>query len=209
MNRKQLKKFWNTIDPHFAHLEHNKFKKLTSQWESYFLPKLKFENKTVMDYGIGGGFLGKYLFESKKLGYYYGIDISKRSLEEAEKNLSAYSDKITLSLDNFSKLLENDIDIFVSQACIQHFPDEKYLKQFLKKLNNSKCKQLMLQIRHANKTIFNKDKIYKDDRENVRLACHTNKKYLLKHLTNYSLEWEGDVLEKTKYKYMIFKRNVT
>ena len=32
--------------------------------------------------------------------------------------------------DNYYSDFDENIDIFISQACIQHFPNEKYLQEF-------------------------------------------------------------------------------
>ena len=92
MEKKELINFWETCDPVFSHIEINDylgdFDTLTKSWENNFIAKDDFNDKVVVDYGIGGGFLGQYLFSAKNIKKYIGFDISVRQLAEASNNLN-------------------------------------------------------------------------------------------------------------------------
>jgi len=202
-----VKNFWDTCDTAFSHIEIKKHLKnyntLTSQWEKAFIPLLDWKNKSVVDYGIGGGWLGKYLFETKNIDKYIGIDISQRSLDNAKINLFNFRNNVLLFLTNDIDLSSLRADIFVCQACIQHFPDMDYLEKFLCSLNNSSCFKLMLQIANSPKTIFNNSN-YKSITDVVR-ACKTNKEYVSEKLNNYNLEYYSEIYP-NDYQFLIFNK---
>jgi len=200
-----VENFWNTCDTNFAHITvkgHLKnYQTLTSQWEKGFIKLFDWENKIVADYGIGAGWLGKYLFETKNINRYIGIDISNRSLEHSRNNLKNYNAQLFLTDEIDISTL--DIDIFISQACIQHFPNLNYLEQFLESLNKSNCSKLMLQIAHSPTTTFNNDG-YKTISQVVR-ACKTNKEFLQQNLNTYELEYSSDIYP-NDYQFLVFRK---
>jgi 2-polyprenyl-3-methyl-5-hydroxy-6-metoxy-1,4-benzoquinol methylase len=206
MEKKELISFWETCDPVFSHIEINDylgdFSTLTKSWENNFISKYDFNDKVVVDYGIGGGFLGQYLFSAKNIKKYIGFDISARQLAEASNNLNG----LDVDLYNVNdKETFNDLgaDIFISQAVIQHFPDEKYFINFLKNVNDSNIGKVMLQIRYNKKTMFRGDYSQK---ENVRLACQTNSDHILGYLTNYNLVASKRLEGKSNYEFLFFEK---
>lgn len=204
--KEQLINFWETCDPTFSHIEINDYlgdlEALTKSWETNFIGRYNFDGKIVVDYGIGGGFLGSYLFSSRNIKKYIGFDISNRQLTEASNNLKNFDVELYNVTD---KETFNDLnaDIFICQAVIQHFPDEKYLINFLNNVNKSGIDKVMLQIRYNEKTVFSGDY---NERENVRLACQTNSDYILGHLTNYSLVESNKTNNKSKYEFLFFEK---
>ena len=211
-NEKQLKLFWNNCDLHFSHNviggHLSNYSTLTKKWESYFIDKVVFKDKTVLDYGIGGGYLGKYLLDNKKIKYYYGVDISERSIQKTSQILKKYNQKKLLNTNIFYDDFKDKVDIFISQACIQHFPTEKYLIEFLKQINSLKLDIVILQIaiNMDNTTEFH-NKQY-NSTSNVVRACYTNEGFLLKYLDNYSIYHKNKkMLNKRKdfLQYLFFK----
>lgn len=205
----ELKKFWNSCGRTFAHLEivgHLKnYDTLSKGWEKEFISKLDFNNKIVLDYGIGGAYLGKYLFENKDINYYYGIDLSDRSLQKAEENLKRYKEHTLLITDEFYDNFNKKVDIIICQACIQHFPNEEYLIKFINKINNLNAEYIMLQIAYKKETKF-KNETYNSVQSVVR-ACYTNKDFILKYLNNYDTYFEGDIgTAATDYQFLIFHK---
>lgn len=208
---KNLQAFWENCDQNFAHLTLSRhlsgYEKLCSAWEREFISKINFKDKRVIDYGLGGGHLGKYLFDKKEISHYYGIDISNRSLKYAEKNLTTHSSKLSLiDTNSFYSTFKEKADIFVSQACIQHFPNMKYLTSFLNKINLLECDTVMLQIRYG-KTLFKNISPTGSLKESdIVYACHTNPTFVSKHLTKYSLDYSSKVDATSKYQFLIFKK---
>jgi 2-polyprenyl-3-methyl-5-hydroxy-6-metoxy-1,4-benzoquinol methylase len=206
MEKKELINFWETCDPVFSHIEINDylgdFSTLTKSWENNFIGKYDFNDKVVVDYGIGGGFLGQYLFSTKNIKKYIGFDISARQLAEASNNLNGLNVDL-YNVDDKETFNDLSADIFISQAVIQHFPDEKYLINFLKNVNDSNISEVMLQIRYNKKTMFRGDYSQK---ENVRLACQTNSDYILGYLTNYKLVSSKRLAGKSNYEFLFFEK---
>lgn len=168
------------------------------------MDRIKMDGKTVIDYGCGGGWIGKYLFDEKKIKAYLGIDIAKRSIEAAEQNLADYENKVFLLVDpnalpDFSQM---KADFFISLSCIQHFPDKEYLDYFLNAINNSEIKTLILQVKYSNKTIF-REHPYKTTHD-IGNGCFTNFAYMQSKLTNYK-GTASDAKTEGEYQYMRFK----
>lgn len=195
-----FKSFWEKCDRAFAHLDIDDHlvseENLYQGWKRNFIKYFEWDKKAVADYGIGGGYLGKMLLSEFGVSSYTGIDISERSLSEARGNLQGYSDKtrFLVSPTPFSKL---GVDIFVSLACIQHFPNERYLIDFLKNLNDSSIPELMLQIRRADRTAFNPN--------NPTLSCVTNYEFVANSLVNYRLHY-ASYPAKNNYQYLVLRR---
>lgn len=205
----KLKEFWNSCDENFAHLTLGRhltgFDNLTRYWENEFIHRLDFKNTNIVEYGIGGGHLGKYLFKKHGISKYIGIDISERSLEFANNNLLDNVGKYNLyDSDYFYKSFKESADIFVSLACIQHFPNVEYLQVFLNKINGLYFKDIILQIRSGNNSFADvkSDKLKEED---VVFACHINDQYILDKLTNYKLVYYSDIDPFSKYQYLHFK----
>ena len=200
----EVKSFWEKCDKTFAHITPNRWLRskteLVASFKKYHGP-FDLNSKTIIDYGIGGGFQGIYLFENLKIKKYIGIDIAERSLKVAKRNLEKYdSKKISLLLlpVDFYKL---NADIFTSFAVIQHFPNKEYLDKFLNNINKSRIPELILQIRHSERNKFSGSL---DKQKDVAFACRTNKRYLLSKLTNYSCIEESQIYEITDYQFLYF-----
>lgn len=204
-----IKDFWEKCDTTFAHITIDKhlknYDELTNNWDKYFLVSLNkifsLHNSTVIDYGIGGGYLGVYLFEKYKISKYVGIDISERQIKYAHKNLQKINlpYELILAPVDFSQI---KADVFISQAVIQHFPDALYLYDFITNLNNSKIPIIMLQIRYDKNTKFAIGQYNKI--QDVVLRCYTNNEYIQSKLNNYYMIYNGPIL-KNKYQFLIYK----
>jgi SAM-dependent methyltransferase len=192
--------FWEQCDRAFAHLDIDDHlvseENLYQSWKRNFIKFFDWNNKSVVDYGIGGGYLGKMLLSEFGIRAYTGIDISERSLAQARENLRDHVGKTSFCLSprNFADI---GADIFVSLACIQHFPSEAYLVDFLENVNGSSIAELMLQIRCADQTVFNPN--------NPTFSCLTNYEYMARILVNYRLLY-ASYPAKNNYQYLVLRR---
>jgi len=215
----KTRKFWETCRANYAHLKYNR--ELTPDtgrvlsFHVEFIDEFDFNNKTIVDYGCGGGHLGLYLFQYCNIEKYIGVDIAERSLISTRKLLkdNDYNFKTHLVPVDFMSL---KADMLISIACMQHFPNVKYLKLFLKNINNSNIKDVVLNIRYANETISNGayddvEATFKKIKETravcnfFGVACLTNKEYIGSKLTNYILvKKTGDDI-KNKGQYLTYR----
>lgn len=215
---KNVVTFWEECPENFAHLEINghlrSIKNLTAIWNSAFIEVLDsmcpIKDSIVIDYGCGGAHLGMHLHKRFGLKSYIGIDIAERQRDAARNNLVKMNeDSLKNALPMY--LLEPDChfsefnaDLFISLACIQHFPSVEYLEDFLLNINSSEIKTIVLQYRHADTTyIANKD--YKE-MFNVCFKCYTNADDISEILDNYALDWVSDKHGITDEQYIIFQR---
>eukprot|EP00965_Chrysotila_dentata_P252295 6210603-Pleurochrysis_carterae.AAC.2 len=196
---KNLSGYWNNADKEYAHINYNGYlageKKLIQAWTDWWLKyspvsmhrRDVFENATVMEYGIGGGLLGKHLLEKYKVRHYIGVDIAERQLEEASNRLDAccrfkYSRlKVDHILDDVD-LNPFRIDVFVSQAVMQHFPSNVYTRKFLGVLSRSRIPFLMLQVRELD---------VKLQGISMEYAQFVTRDLLATHLPNYEMLWQS------------------
>lgn len=171
---------------------------LSERYEKY-IKGIDFENKTVIDYGCGGGWFGEYLFKEKGIKKYIGFDICKKSITAAKKKLKDYDAEIIQVKEHidFSKY---KADIFTTMECIQHFPARVYLINFLKSINESKIPELMIQYRRGRGVSFN----YKNV---MTWMCKLPVGYIDNHLTKYeSLLEESSDSDKIQKAWIHFKR---
>ena len=209
--KNEVKDFWENCDDTYAHLKANNYLKseevLFSNWDKWYINELeKYTNfKSVLDYGIGGGLLAQHLSDKYNLERYVGVDISERQLKNTEDRLKKLPLKYKVH-NTFTTpyiFLNAKVDLFISQAVIQHFPDLNYLDSFLINVNESEIPVVALQIRYNKKTHFPISGDY-NSIKNTAKRCHTNSDYISNILKNYELIWSGDIM-KNKYQYLIFK----
>jgi 2-polyprenyl-3-methyl-5-hydroxy-6-metoxy-1,4-benzoquinol methylase len=163
------------------------------------LSKLDFKDKIVIDYGCGGGWLGKLLLEKYEIKQYIGYDVSNNSLKFARENLKEFSNKKLIRIKDWIELPA--ADIFISLSCVQHFPDIEYVKKWLEMVNNSKCNDLIIHYRwnKRNKIEFIDKKVY-------TWACFLPKDWIDSFLKNYE-RWGGyNVIKQIANRYAFFKR---
>lgn len=203
----ELRDWWNQCKENFAHLSLNhdwihSEKKNRNNPRSLWLSNIDWKGKSVVDYGPGGGFGGAYLFE-KGISKYIGLDVSDRSLKEAELRLRKFQDKCEFHrVDSFSR--EYIADVFLTHAVIQHFPTEEYTRDFFEELNKSKIPELCVQFRFSPTVKFN-SKSYNFHEGEVKYACRLNLEYVRSNLSNYSLAYSTDPNPNTDYVYTIWR----
>jgi len=195
-----LRQQWETCDATFAHLTINRWLKdeehLFRFWEKYFIPWFDFTGKTLVDYGCGGGYLGRLLLESYDLGQYVGLDIAQRSIDKAAEILKRHRRVVVLQRLPVA-LSQYHADILVCQACIQHFDRDTY-EAFFPAVNMSGIPELMLQIRRGDQLLFNPG--------DLRLACRTTHEDVAARLPAYTLVQMRDGCDKTGYCFLHLQR---
>jgi 2-polyprenyl-3-methyl-5-hydroxy-6-metoxy-1,4-benzoquinol methylase len=197
----QIKDKWNKeeVPNTFRHIEID-LDKLNSIFKKYVTDVLDVKDKTVIDYGIGGGWLGKLLLSDFGVKKYIGYDVCDNSLDFARENLKDFNNKRVIQVRDFIDFSKVNADIFISLECIQHFPDEDYLKTWLTKVNESGCNDLILQYKFGNNVKFQSKNVY-------TFACTLTKNYMDKYLTNYKNWGRFKVFQPTINKeYVYFKK---
>lgn len=188
------KKWWDDkASGDFQHLDPKYVKRTEQAWQK-FLTHFDWKGKKVLDYGIGGGYLGDVLFKDYGIVSYAGVDISQKALDASRANLAKYNatNNVTLAMTpiQFSNVSP---DIFVSQQVIQHFPSVDYFESFLENVDKSNAKQVMLHFRASkNGTTFSTD-AYSDQKKGLKsevtFALLADKDFIARHLKNYKLVW--------------------
>jgi len=199
----ELKNFWEKCETGLVQLNMTTKNEniLMNRFRGYVMPDMgvRLHGKTVIDYGVGGGYFGELLLDVANVNY-IGIDISERSIENAKKRLGKYhKTEFHLVPDTFDQY---EADIFCCFTCIQHFVTKDYLDEFLDKVNNSKCEELYLQIRyHETLKMLGSTK----DGSRVYYGCMLPASYLTEHLTNYELVMSKIVPKSNGYRYLTYK----
>jgi len=197
---KELRKFWNEVDGSIPHLGISSMLDNIERWRKYFLDKVNFKDRVVLDYGIGGGYMGMLLHAVYGIKKYVGVDISERQLGVAEKLLKGTNSEFHLAPYSFK---DAKPDIIISNAVIQHFVTESMLKEFMENVDESNCDYALLKIRYGKETKFS-GKV--DIKEDVVYGCYTNADHLEKYLVNYSALYASEWLFPNGYQFLIYKR---
>ena len=152
----------------------------------------KLNNKVLIDYGCGGGLLGKYLFLFEhNIKKYIGIDIADRCVNEARlNNLCWYNKEVEIDIIktnpnepvNISQLKGG---ILVCINVIRYLPDIEYVNDLLDKFNKSRVKYIALNFRLANKNNF-REKKYKTT-EDIGLACVLSLQSVVEQMKRYKV----------------------
>lgn len=191
-----IKKTWEErMSLKACHIDVDK-EKLFSLFRRRVSEEVTVSGKTVIDFGCGGGWLGRYLFDNCSPRLYLGLDISERSRAFAEENVPE---------GGFvgSKVIPRGFDIFVCLSVIQHFPNFSYLSAFLSEVNDCRAVDLILQIRAGENKIRENPYESIDD---VIFALTTNSVFLEGKLTNYFLKKASKISEGSNYQYLYFRR---
>ena len=188
-----IKGWENRVGPETAHLQEGKnlkYENLKSMFSDAFKGVVT-QDKRILDFGCGGGFLGKFLFESGyDPGHYSGLDIANRAVIVAKERLKIYIDlkKADVGLIDpcdFYYLEIGHSDIFACFNVIQHFPDIEYFDYFFDKINRSGIQTLILNYRRG--TLEFSDTPYKTTHD-INLACSCDTIDIASRLTNYRIK---------------------
>jgi hypothetical protein len=183
------KSFWEKCGKKFAHIDLKNKDACFRYWGKFFGKSIDVKGKNVIDYGIGGGFLGEYLYSKHGIKKYIGIDIASRSLEATKRRLKKYPQTtVHLAPVEFREL---GGDVFASFACIQHFPTDRYYNGFFRNINRSKIETVILQFRLGEKKMFRTDV--------PRLSCYTTFEDIERRLSAYETIFREGGTGKSKY----------
>jgi len=193
-----LRSFWETADPTFSHISYNKWlgseDLLKSKWQREWLHHYNgtLGGATVVEYGIGGGLLGKHLFEDYGIARYIGIDISDRQVANARQRLAGYNARFE-RVDALDAAIVSDETptLVVSQAVIQHFSSVSYFQAFARQLSLIKAPRLMLQTRLGNTRANQQLSSGSAKLGNVQFALHLSTRTLLASLPAYRMVWNS------------------
>lgn len=164
------------------------------QWKT-FLDRFDFRGKKVLDYGMDGGYLAQTLFKKYNLGSYSGIAVtlSETTLDLPAARLRKWHDKVDLHVSNTDteNLNKFQPDIVISQKCIENFPTQQILDEFLNKVDTSHAKQLMLQFRKSDQK--QREKMVSLI-GNVKLVggALADEKTLASKLPHYKMVWQNE-----------------
>ena len=193
----RIKKFWENTNERNAHLG-------LSGEEDYLLERadvlvgkrMKVKDKTVIDFGCGGGYMGKYVLShgAKK---YIGFDIAERSINRAKETTAEFADRAQFILHNhtwdFPSLKP---DILVCLAVMIHFPAKSYLDNFLASVNTCGAKNLVLEIRNKGNGTVMQPQPYSEAcfkaTPKTCLTCETSPEYVAERLPAYELTDQTD-----------------
>jgi SAM-dependent methyltransferase len=183
----RIKNFWEKTSPRNAHLgESGEAPEMMSRYKKV-LKDIRIAGRTFLDFGCGGGLLGKYVLE-KGAFKYIGYDVAERSIRIAEANTSSFVNReFILIRHHHWDLFIRQPDIIVCLACIIHFPSREYLDNVLQTFDESNADHIILEIRDTGDgTVFH-EKPYQKGTMSVIMACRTNEKYISERLKNYEL----------------------
>jgi 2-polyprenyl-3-methyl-5-hydroxy-6-metoxy-1,4-benzoquinol methylase len=201
---KEIKEKWekDTTTNKFRHIEVDE-KQLNDVYKRFVTDVVDCKDKTIIDYGIGGGWLGKRLL-SLGIKKYIGFDICQQSIEFAKDNLKDFENKRIIEVKDIPDFKRYKADVFVSLACVQHFPDIDYVNEWVRKLNDSGINDIIIQYRYNKE---NKIKIWSKGVQTF--ACELPLKYITDRMSNYNnwgrfkLNFNGTLVEYTYYKLKV------
>ena len=144
-----------------------------------------FDHKKVIDIGCGGGIFAEWILNRYNCDY-TGVDIAERSCKAAVDRIGDRGD-IFYESDpvNVLEILRKEFDVAVCLNVIQHIPDQDYFQIFFNYLRISKIKHIIIQYKHNNMTLFQKEP-YKTTNE-INLACYTCEKDIMGIMDNYKI----------------------
>ena len=149
------------------------------------------DQKVILDYGCGGGFLGLFLFEGDyPIKQYIGVDITLRAIKATLERLDKWKsfkrvEATKIDPKNIPDLSIFKVDILTCFNVVQHFPDKEYFEYFFEQLNNSEIPIIILNYRKGEKLTF-QDEPYKRTHE-INLACYNRIDDIKALLPNYKL----------------------
>ncbi len=195
INSSQYKRAWQSrVGDRAIHLNINCFEKkeveyLTNQYH-LVVNNVDVNDKTIIDYGCGGGLFGHFLYSWEYTPEkYIGIDIADRATTEAKLNNICWEEKETIidiikidpiELIDFSRF---KADIFIMLNVVRFLPNIEYIKLLFNKINKSKIKEVILNFKISSADRF-RDHPYKTTHD-IGKANRLTMKTVLELLNKY------------------------
>lgn len=195
--KRNLKRFWNETPARNAHLGQSGETEYLMERYASTLDGIPLAGKTVLDFGHGGGLLGKFVLE-QGAERYVGYDVAERSNKVAAENLREFGDKVRLILlqDHRWDFSEHRPDVLVALAVMIHFPTKTYLDNFLATVEASGARRVILEIRDKGRGTELQPEPYSEAsfalRPRTCLTCNTDKAYVAARLPSYEVYKETD-----------------
>ena len=136
-------KFWYATEEQakfMAKAEERHLKQDKSPVELLLLKKISLPDyNIVVDLGCGDASRTKAII-SKNIKKYYGIDVNKKFLEMARKNIPNYVKKILIKkdLENIKQPLDNEPTLYIMLGCVYGNFDKKFTNTLFKKIVRKK-----------------------------------------------------------------------
>lgn len=190
-----MRKLWDNVNPRTAHFgDSGERDEMFSIYAEKIISRVDVNDKTIIDYGCGGGLLGVYLLSNFGIKKYIAYDLSERSLSKARKNIgeNIKAEFNLVPIPHTWNFKEKNPDIFICLACVIHFPTKIYLDNFLQTVNNCGAQTIIIEIRNDGKGTHFQEKPYHNSHSIIR-ACHTDYKYVKNILLNYELQHKTEI----------------
>lgn len=188
-----LKRFWNLTAPRNAHLgQSGEAEFLFARYRALVTDRVRCKGKVVVDFGHGGGLLGRHLLADCGAARYVGYDVAERSNQVATENLKEFDNKeLVLLTEHRWDFAAHRPDVFVCLAVMIHFPTKEYLDNFLASVDACGARHLVLEIRDTGRgTVFQANP-YSEGcfgmNPRTCLTCDTDAAYVAARLPAYRL----------------------
>lgn len=144
-----IKRFWEHTNERNAHLGLSGNEAFYLKRADDLVGRFPIKNKTIVDFGCGGGYIGKYVLEHGAKRY-VAFDVAERSIKRAKENTKEFSEKTEFVLlrEHRWDFAQYKPDMIVALAVMIHFPTIKYMDNFLATCERSGAKRLVLEIRN-------------------------------------------------------------
>lgn len=154
-------------------------KEYMKKWDGdMFFDELSLDNtKTVLEIGVGTGRIAIDVLPYVK--HFTGIDISEKTIERAEENLSNFNNKLLICDDFLKYEFKSSFDIIYSSLTFMHFKEKKKAIEKAYQLLNPFGRFVLSISKDKSDTITIDDEhkiiIYPDDKENIKeILCSEN-----------------------------------
>lgn len=193
VDKKDYIRVWqNRVGRSTCHLDlsdmsENQISKLHNQY-NLITSMCNLEGKKILDYGCGGGLLGAFLsYQEIKIKKYIGLDVAPRCIVASEDNNLNWIEtgiaEFELVNPNIMPDLKNyKASVLIVLNVIPYLPTMIYVESFLRNINRSGIKEIIIHTRKGNNKF--KEKPYRSTKD-VGQACYLNINTVVELLDKY------------------------